>query len=55
VAVWKIALENVTVSPATIVTFPGKNWFSVAPFGTPVTPGHGAPKPHGTCSPRNTL
>src|SRR5262245_55709491 len=46
-AVWKLALENATLSPATIVTFPGKNESSVAPFGVPA--GGGA------CSPRKTV
>ena len=54
-AEWKIALENVIVSPATTVTLLGKNSSSVVCFGMPaVQPGILA-KTQGTCSPRNTL
>ena len=47
VAVWKLALENVTLSPALTVTLFGKNRSSVAYFGVPAG--------GGVCSPSRTL
>jgi hypothetical protein len=47
VTVWNDALENVTESPAVIMSRDGKNAFSVAPFCVPF--GGGACSPALTC------